>query len=122
MQFLMPQNIGVIRNRTGTGQGTATGTINATSVTAVYTGLIPTGALIRFANHNKVYMATADRSGNGSLSIYPALRSAVPGGTIMYCGDNVIMNVWSEPENIKGMQFDDGILMDLGTLRFVEQL
>lgn len=42
------------------------------------TGTLKAGDMIKFANHTKVYMLTADRAGNGNISIQPALRVAVP--------------------------------------------
>ena len=42
------------------------------------TGTLKAGDMIKFANHTKVYMLTADRAGNGNISIQPALRLAVP--------------------------------------------
>jgi hypothetical protein len=42
-----------------------------------FTGALKAGDVFKFANHSKVYMATADRSGTGSLSFQPALVSAV---------------------------------------------
>ena len=42
------------------------------------TGTLKAGDMIKFANHSKVYMLTADRAGNGNISIQPALRVAVP--------------------------------------------
>jgi len=42
------------------------------------TGTLKAGDMIKFANHTKVYMLTADRAGDGNISIQPALRVAVP--------------------------------------------
>lgn len=42
------------------------------------TGTLKAGDMVKFANHNKVYMLTADRAGDGNISIQPALRVAVP--------------------------------------------
>jgi hypothetical protein len=42
------------------------------------TGTLKAGDMVKFANHSKVYMLTADRAGNGNISIQPALRVAVP--------------------------------------------
>lgn len=51
--------------------------IGATSVGVTMTGTLPKGSLFKFNNHSKVYMATADRSGTGTLSFYPPLEVAV---------------------------------------------
>ena len=42
------------------------------------TGTLKAGDMVKFANHSKVYMLTADRGGDGNISIQPALRVAVP--------------------------------------------
>ena len=42
------------------------------------TGTLKAGDMVKFANHSKVYMITADRAGDGNISIQPALRVAVP--------------------------------------------
>ena len=43
-----------------------------------FTGTLKAGDLIKFSNHTKVYMITADLTGPGNLSISPSLRVAVP--------------------------------------------
>lgn len=43
-----------------------------------FTGTLKTGDFIKFANHNKVYMLVADRSGVGEMTIEPALIQDVP--------------------------------------------
>ena len=65
----------------------ATGTILVNGAAAIgaltigvdgITGTLKAGDMVKFANHNKVYMLTADRAGDGNISIQPALRVAVP--------------------------------------------
>jgi hypothetical protein len=41
------------------------------------TGTIKAGDIVKFANHSKVYMVTADRDGAGDMTIEPALVSAL---------------------------------------------
>jgi len=56
------------------------------------TGTLKAGDMIKFANHNKVYMIVSDRAGNGDLAIQPSLTVAVPDNTeITY--DNVPFTV-----------------------------
>jgi hypothetical protein len=70
----------------GSTSGTATGTVStsgsatigASSVSLTgLTGVLKAGDFIKFASHNKIYMLTADRSGNGSVTIQPPLVVAV---------------------------------------------
>jgi hypothetical protein len=65
-------------NATGTLSANANAAIGATSVAVTgITGTIKAGDLIKFANHTKVYMVTADRAGAGTLTFFPGLVSAV---------------------------------------------
>lgn len=121
IQAIMPQNIGVIKARTSTSTPTATGSAGATSVSvASNVGLIPRGCFIKFANHDKVYMTRSSLDGSGSLDIYPALRSAVS-GTVMKHQDDVVISLYRDLDTVAGMDFTDGILQDLGSMKFVEK-
>lgn len=63
----------------GTISAAAAGSIGDTSIAVDgFTGTLKAGDVFKFANHAKVYMATADRSGSGTLSFQPALVEAVP--------------------------------------------
>lgn len=66
--------------------GDATGTILANGGAAIgatsaaidgITGTLKAGDFIKWANHNKVYMITADLTGAGTLSFQPELASSV---------------------------------------------
>jgi hypothetical protein len=120
IQILMPQNYGAVVARTTVGPGTASGSAGATSVSASSGGFIPKGTFIKFASHSKIYLSTADLAGSGSLQIVPELRASVSG--TMYHGDDVVGSFLLDPEVIAGMSYRDGILQDLGTLKFVERL
>jgi len=62
----------------GTMLSSAAGSIGDTSIAVDgLTGTLNVGDVFKFANHNKVYWATADRAGAGTLSFQPALVSAV---------------------------------------------
>ena len=70
-----------IASTNGTGTGVVTcsaASVGDTSVTiAGLTGDLKAGDFVKFANHDKVYMLTADRSGAGAISIEPALIANV---------------------------------------------
>ena len=77
--IVLPQ----ISSKSGDASGTilvnGAADIGATTVGVdVVTGTLKAGDMVKFANHSKVYMLTADRAGNGNISIQPALRVAVP--------------------------------------------
>lgn len=80
-QIVLP----IISEKSGSASGSLTcnggAGIGATSFTvAGLTGDLKAGDVLKFNGHSKVYMITADRSGNGSVSIEPPLISAVTNG------------------------------------------
>jgi hypothetical protein len=114
----------------GTTRGTASGTItvNATvstdpvlspalgssnvAVDTVATGTLLTGDLIKFSNHDKVYMLTADVNLDGSsvnqMSIYPPLTTAVTAShTVTY--NNVPLKVYQDKDQVRFITQTDGL-------------
>ena len=74
---IQPTEIGSTRG-TATGVVEANGAHTAGDKTIAITGLgasetLLRGDLVKFAGHNKVYMVTEDLTGDGTLTIYPAL-------------------------------------------------
>ena len=71
----------IVASTGGTGTGTVTCTsaaIGATAITiASLTGTLKAGDFVKFANHTKVYMLTADRDGAGAIAIEPPLVAAL---------------------------------------------
>ena len=81
--------------------GDATGTVLTSLSEAIgqtvisidgLTGTLKAGDMIKFSNHNKVYMIVSDRAGNGDLAIQPSLTVAVPNDTVITY-DNVPFTV-----------------------------
>lgn len=119
----VPQNTGVISARTSTSSDHyCIGDAGSETLTlSNWTDIAPAGTYIRFNNHSKIYMLTKElRTGSSSMSIYPPLRSAVTGG--FKHRDDVEMPAWLDTDNIRGMRYVDGIMMDFGTVKFVEAL
>ena len=72
----------------GTMLSSAAGSIGDTSIAVDgFTGTLKAGDVFKFANHNKVYMATADRNGTGTLNFQPALVSAISDNEIVTYDD-----------------------------------
>jgi len=68
----------------GTITAAAAGSIGATSLAVDgFTGTLRSGDVFKFANHSKVYMATSDLTGAGTLSFQPALVAAVSDNEIV---------------------------------------
>lgn len=121
-QVVIPQNVGVIRSRNTTINDTlASGVYNSDTITVVTSGSIPEGTLVKFNNHDKLYMTTTDRSGNGTVKIFPRLRESIS-SAIMYWQDDVVLNMFADTDMIRGMSFSDGVLMDNGAIKFIEAL
>jgi hypothetical protein len=120
----MPQNYGVIKKRVSTASPNVDGLLGATNVNvSLNNGLIPAGTFIRFSNHSKIYMVTADFNQTaGIMSIFPGLLIAVPPGQIFKHQDDVEMLCRFDTDVVIGMQYTDGILMDVGTVNLIEAL
>jgi hypothetical protein len=127
VSVVMPQNYGAVFSRVAVGAGTTlvSGTAGSTQLNLTATGfsrlVIPKGTFIRFQNHAKIYMTTTDVNGSGSINIFPELRVNLS-NVGMNWQDNVIGSFFYDTDVIKGMQYSDGILMSIGTLRLVENL
>ena len=77
----------------GTARANGAAVIGATSVNVDgFSGVLKAGDMVKFSNHSKVYMITADRSGAGALAIQPALRVALTNDLVITY-DNVPFTV-----------------------------
>lgn len=95
----------------------------ASSVTVVSDGIISKGSFIKFSNHDKVYLVTADvAAGTVPVSIYPSLRSAVAITDTMNTGASVSLRYYRDVSNLRGLTFTDGILSSTGAVNLVEAL
>jgi len=118
--IIVPQNSGVIARRTAFVTPVGIGSKDSSTVTvSSNVGLIPKGTMIKFNGHTKVYMTTTNREGDGVMGVYPPLRADVNTG--FQHGDDVVMRVMYDTSVIAGMQYSDGILMDVGIIKLVEK-
>ena len=65
------------------GSKTANGALSAGATTVTVaggSGTLKSGDVFKFANHNKVYMFTADRNGSGTVTFEPPLTTSVANG------------------------------------------
>ena len=120
-ELTMPQNYGVIRRRAASAPlVTASGSKGSDQITiSGATGLIPKGTFIRIGAHSKVYMTTADTLGYGVVGVFPNLLANVS-GDLSY-RDRVLGKFRYDSSNIQGMSYQDGILMDQGSVTFIEE-
>jgi hypothetical protein len=121
IQIVVPQHVDATRVTSSNGNSTATGGVGDSSVALVTNGTISEGTFIRFANHSKIYMVTTT-GGSGQMGIYPTLRTAVPAGTSFAYRSDVIMDALYDTDTIHGMVFENGILMDNGTVKILERV
>ena len=93
------------------------------SVAIVSDGVISKGSFIKFSNHAKIYMVTADvAAGTVPVSIYPTLRSAVAITDTFKTGASATLTYYRDVSNLRGLTFTDGILSSTGTVNLVEGL
>ena len=80
--IVLPEISSTSGTATGAATANATGATGDTSIAVQgFTGTLKAGDVIKFANHDKVYMITADRSGAGTMSFQPGLTASVPTST-----------------------------------------
>jgi hypothetical protein len=121
----MPQVYGVPNGTSATAAVVSTATAaGSATVPITLTGTrISKGEFIRFANHNKVYMVTATRTGSGGLSVFPNLVADVALSEVISFGTTgVIMKALYDSSTIKGMIYTDGVLQDPGQITLIESL
>jgi len=104
----------------GTTRGTATGTLTNDATVALGqsaaqtdggSGTLKKGDLIKFSNHDKVYMLTADvtiSGTNDAISFYPPLTTGITSSTtITYSA--VPLKVYQDKDQIKFVTQADGL-------------
>lgn len=84
------------------------------------TGLMTPGEFINFGIDPKVYLVTAATS--NSVTILPALLSAVPDVTNIRRGRNTYIRLRYDTDTQIGIIYTDGILSDHGSVKLIEAL
>lgn len=88
----MAETFTIVLPEVSSSSGSVVGTILAGAAASIgdtsialdgFTGTLKAGDVFKFANHNKVYMATADLAGAGTLSFQPALVASVSDNEIL---------------------------------------
>jgi len=86
--IVLPEVSSVSGSATGTMAANAAGAVGDTDIAVDgITGDLKAGDVFKFAGHDKVYMATADRSGAGSLYFEPALIATVSDNEVITYDD-----------------------------------
>lgn len=123
VQVRFPQNYGVITTRVlSASVPSASAGANSTSVVVSgHTGYIPQGTFVQFDNHSKIYMVKSDLTNNGTLHVFPSIRTALNNTTFKF-GDDLSGAFQFDTDVIKGMVYSDGILMDPGNITLLEKV
>ncbi len=109
----------IIPPEIGSARGTASGTLTNDATVAAGqsacqtdggSGTLLKGDLIKFSNHDKVYMVTADRTISGTndaINFYPPLVTGITNGTTVTY-DNVPVKVYMDKDEVKFITQTDG--------------
>ena len=93
------------------------------AVTVVSDGIIKKGSFIKFSNHDKIYMVTADvAAGTAPVSIYPSLRTAVAITDTFKTGSSAILTYYRDIDSTQGLTFTDGLLSSAGSISLTEAI
>jgi hypothetical protein len=130
--MVMPQLLSVDKKVTVTSTGTAAATTAGSSTVSINFGqaarLLPKGSFIKFSNHAKLYMVTANvitQTTSVSVPIYPSLRTAlVSGNTVNHPGSATkpVLQYYRNLETLQGITYEDGVLVNPGTIRLLEAI
>jgi hypothetical protein len=100
----------------------ANAAVNATSLSvAGLNSKSIKGMFITIAGSSKVHLVTEMLS-TTSVKIAPRLPAAISSGAVIKHSANVTMTAYYDSSSIIGMKYDNGVLSNPGTLRFVEKL
>ncbi len=130
--MVMPQLLAVDKKVTVTTNGSANATsAGASTITVNFSAaerLLPKGSFIKFSNHSKIYMVTANvttQTTPVSVSIYPELKQTISAGTTVYHPGSSIkptLQYYRDLETLQGITYEDGVLINPGTIRLIEAL
>lgn len=91
----------------------------STSITVGSAAALKVGVFFQLQGHPKIYMVT-DKVGN-VLTVYPRVRAFFPSGTSLAYGARATLHAKVD-DNIVGIKYESGILVDQGSYKFVEAL
>jgi len=91
--------------------------------------IIPAGSFVQFTNHDKIYAVTStltlSSSGSNILSIYPGLVAPIDVTVgVLHPGsdDKPMLAYYTTFETLKGVTYEDGILINPGLISIIEAL
>jgi hypothetical protein len=106
--------------------GTVSCVINTVGL-ASYSGnkVIPKGAFIQFANHNKIYVVTSEvvEGTNTTVNFFPPLQANVSSSTAVKLPNTPqkpTLEYKRSVDQVSGISYSDGILVNAGTITLQE--
>ncbi len=134
----MPQLNSVMKKSTVTNRGNvrAVALRGSTSVSVSFSQarLLAKGNFIQFTDHSKVYLVTSDVTTLADVSnvaqavsvpIYPALTVDLPTSAYLHHSKSPILaqiSYYRDLETLQGIIYEDGVLVNPGTIRLLEAL
>jgi len=121
----MPQPFGVSlvpasRNLTLNGAHLATSAF--VSIAGLSGSQMVEGEFIAFTGDSKVYLVVGAGVNGIGVEIYPPLRRDLANNAVITHGDEVTLAARYDSDTQLGMKYTDGVLVNPGTLKFVEAL
>ena len=113
--------------------GTATMSIVMPAGQKVGNKLLAKGTFIQFSNHTKVYVVKETvvatdanvRTNNFQLTVYPAVITALPGGTTIrtpYSTPRPTYRYWRDLSTLNGVTYQDSRIVSPGKIKLIEAL
>lgn len=88
--------------------------------------ILPRGTFIKFSNHSKIYLLRDDITSNGGLytgvRTFPTLVSPILSGNTLHYSSSATLSYYMDVSNLRGITYQDGVLVSPGTVRLVEAL
>jgi hypothetical protein len=77
-------------------------------------GLVPKGSFVKFSNHDKIYILTADvnmtSNSDVTAAFYPSLVAAVTEDSFMNILSSCVITYFRDISDLRGITFSDGIM------------
>lgn len=98
---------------------TGTAAAGASSI-SVSGANLPIGEFVTFTGDPKVYTVVSHVG--TTLTVFPDFKKAKTANLTVTHSDNVVMRAVYDTSVISGMRYSDGILSEIGTVRFIEDV
>jgi hypothetical protein len=128
--MVMPQLLSVDKKVTVTNSGVPSTTASGSSSVLINFSqagkLLPKGSFIKFSNHSKIYMVTENITTQTTVvavPIYPSLKVGVTNNQLVYHSGSSVkptLQYYRDLETLQGIIYEDGVLVNPGTIKLIE--